>query len=151
MEAQLCFYNETDLKNFAFYKFPKALLFDEKYKNMSDSAKILYMLFYDRLFMSQENHHTYSDENGILYIRYNLKSIMQDTNWSRNKVNRALDCLTEYNLIVQERESLGLAYRIYVSKLIVDNSGVGSKRTQGGFKTNPGVGSKRTPNKTNIL
>lgn len=128
MRTQLCFYTENDLKNFTYYKFPKALLFDAKYKNMSDSAKILYMLFYDRLFLSQENSETYADENGILYIHYKLQSIMKDTNWSRDKAKRALACLSEYGLILQEREKRGLSYRIYVSKLIVDNFEVGSKR-----------------------
>lgn len=121
MKPQLCFYTETDLKNFSYYKFPKALLFDEKYKNMSDSAKILYMLFYDRLFLSQESaqkSHTFCDENGLLYIRYSVQDVMKDANWSRSKVLRALECLTEYNLIIQERESKGLSYRIYVSKLV---------------------------------
>lgn len=126
MNGELCFYNETDLKNFSFYKFPKALLADAKYRNMSDAAKILYMLFYDRLFLSQKN--AYCDEHGLLYIYYTLQQIIADTGWSREKAKRALACLSDYGLIVQERSTRGQAYRIYVSKLNVDNFEVGSKR-----------------------
>ena len=126
MASQLVFYTDNDLKNFTFYKFPKALLSDPHYRDMSDSAKLLYMIFYDRLFLSQKN--AYCDDNGILYIHYSLKDIIDTTGWSRDKAKRALKCLEEFNLILLDRKSRGLAYRIYVSKLIVDNLGVGSKR-----------------------
>ena len=126
MKSQLAFYSDSDLKNFTFYKFPKALLSDPHYKNMSDSAKLLYMIFYDKLFLSQKN--AFCDEHGILYIYYSLQDIMETTGWSRDKAKRALKCLEEFNLILLDRKSRGLAYRIYVRTLIVDNLGVGSKR-----------------------
>lgn len=126
MKTELVFFTDNDLKNFTFYKFPKALLSDSHFRNMSDSAKLLYMIFYDRLFLSQKN--AYCDENGLLYIFYSLQEIMATTGWSREKAKRALKCLEDFQLILLSRKSKGLAYRIYVSKLIVDNLGVGSKR-----------------------
>ena len=156
--GELVFYSEEDVKNFTFYKFPKALFSEAKYRDLSESAKILYMIYYDRLMLSMENR--YYDENGIVFIYYSIKDIMTELNWSRDKVKRAMHCLDDNELIVLERESSGLAYRIYVTKLVVDekpkektfeepSKKVGSKRAQGGLKTSPGVGSKRAPNKTN--
>ena len=47
--GQLALFCEDDLRNFNFYKFPKALFTEPEYRDLSDSAKILYMIFYDRL------------------------------------------------------------------------------------------------------
>ena len=116
---QLAYFTETDLKNFTFYKFPKALLDEEEYKGMKDSAKILYMVFYDRLMLSQEN--AFKDENGFLYIYYDYSEAAAKMHWSVDKVGRAAKELEEHGLIIRERAKRGMSYRIYVSKLIVDN------------------------------
>lgn len=140
--GDFAFFNKDDLKNFVFYKFPKALFSDPQYRDISDSAKILYMIFYDRLTLSQEN--KFYDENGIVYIKYSIKAVMKELGWSREKVRRALECLEEHQLILQERAKAGLSYRIYVSKLDKKPpEEVDSKRDQGGLETRPGVDSKR--------
>ena len=145
--GQLALFCEDDLRNFNFYKFPKALFTEPEYRDLSDSAKILYMIFYDRLCLSQENR--FYDDNGVLYIYYSIKSIMEELGWSREKVKRALYCLDENELIILAREKAGVRYKIYVSKLTKPSEKVGSKRAQSGLETSPGVGSKRAPNKTN--
>ena len=154
--GDFAFFNRDDLKNFVFYKFPKALFSDPRYRDISDSAKILYMIFYDRLTLSQEN--KFYDENGIVYIKYSIKAVMKELNWSREKVRRALECLEEHQLILQERPKAGLSYRIYVAKLAnKPDEEVDSKRDQGGLETRPGVDSKRDHinktkyNKTNYI
>lgn len=153
--GNLVFYSEEDVKNFTFYKFPKALFSEPKYRGLSDAAKILYMIFYDRLILSIDNR--YFDENGIVFIYFTINQVIAELGWSRDKVKRAMHCLEDNDLIVLERESAGLAYRIYVTKLVIEEKKdpeepqkeVGSKRAQGGIKISPGVGSKRAPNKTN--
>lgn len=155
--GNLVFYSEEDVKNFTFYKFPKALFSEPKYRGLSDAAKILYMIFYDRLMLSIDNR--YFDENGIVFIYFTINQVIAELGWSRDKVKRAMHCLEDNDLIVLERESAGLAYRIYVTKLVIEEKkeleepqkGVGSKRAQGGIKISPGVGSKRAPNKTNNI
>ena len=44
-----------------FYKMPQAL-FSDKYSQLSNDAKILYMLLLDRKSLSEKNH--FNDENG---------------------------------------------------------------------------------------
>ena len=68
--GELVFYSEEDVKNFTFYKFPKALFSEPKYRGLSDAAKILYMIFYDRLMLSIDNR--YFDENGIVFIYFTI-------------------------------------------------------------------------------
>lgn len=147
--GDFAFFNCNDLKNFTFYKFPKALFSDPQYRDISDSAKILYMIFYDRLNLSLENR--YYDENGIVYIKYSLKAVMSELGWSREKVRRAQECLEEHELIYLWRPKAGVSYRIYVAKLDKKPyEKVDSKRDQGGLETRPGVDSKRDHiNKTN--
>lgn len=141
------FFNQSDFDNYMFYKFPKAIMGKEsEYKDMSDSAKILYMLFYDRLTYSLKKKRF--DKNGDLYVFFTLNQISDETGWSREKARRALATLEERGLIVQKRDKVGLAFRIYVKKLVYDepeeeDAGVDSKRDEGGIKTSPGVDSKR--------
>ena len=49
------YYHLNEKDEFSFYKFPKAL-FNEKYKDISNEAKLLYSLLYDRLSLSNHNH-----------------------------------------------------------------------------------------------
>lgn len=147
------FFNQSDFQNYMFFKFPRAIMGKKsKYKDLSDSARILYMLFYDRLTYSMEKRRF--DKNGDIYIFFTLNQIIEETGWSREKARRALAALEEYNLIVQKRDKTGLAFRIYVRKLVDDDdqdeeqyknhdSEVDSKRDQGGIETSPGVVSKR--------
>ena len=144
------FFNQSDFQNYMFFKFPRAIMGKKsKYKDLSDSARILYMLFYDRLTYSMEKRRF--DQNGDIYIFFTLNQIIDETGWSREKARRALVALEEYDLIVKKREKAGLAFRIYVRKLVDEDedqdenhdSEVDSKRDQGGIETSPGVVSKR--------
>lgn len=147
------FFNQSDFQNYMFFKFPRAIMGkNSKYKDLSDSARILYMLFYDRLTYSIEKKRV--DKNGDIFIFFTLNQIIEETGWSREKARRALASLEEYELIVQKREKAGLAFRIYVRKLIDDDEEkqspeVVSKRDQGGIETSPGVVSKRDLIKNN--
>ena len=141
--GDFAFFNCDDLKNFTFYKFPKALFSDPQYRDISDSAKILYMIFYDRLTLSLEN--KFYDENGLVYINYSIESVMEELGWSKNKVKRALTCLEDNQMIMRSRPKANRAYRIYVTKLDkkpveegVQNGPVGGpKRTRRGSQTDP--------------
>lgn len=147
------FYKAEDLKNFNFYKFPKALFYEPEYRNLPDSAKILYMIFYDRLNYSLENR--FWDENGLVYIFYSINEVMAELGWSREKVRRALACLEENRMIILDRAKRGLKYRIYVAKLCKKGTStrpeeVDSKRDQGGLETRPPYSNTNNINNNNI-
>jgi len=135
--GDLCFYTDDDLKNFNFYKFPKALFSEPEYRGISDSAKILYMIFYDRMFYSHDNR--YIDDLGMVYIHYSIKEVMEELGWSREKVKRALYCLEENELICLSRKKVGTKYRIYVSKM--DKSKESKKKKRA--RNESTLGSKR--------
>ena len=67
-----------------FYKMPQAL-FSDKYSQLSNDAKILYMLLLDRKSLSEKNH--FNDENGntvVLYSKVYLFFCKQNVNKYKN-------------------------------------------------------------------
>lgn len=48
------YYYGSEAEQYTFYSFPKALFSNDRYKNMSDGAKILYGLMLDRLCLSDK-------------------------------------------------------------------------------------------------
>ena len=56
-----------ETENIRFYKLPKELFLNPKYKNMSITAKVLYAFLYDRLSLSINNNWV-NDENEVYII-----------------------------------------------------------------------------------
>lgn len=84
-----------------FYKIPKQLMLEKKYKKMKDSAKILYSILYERTNLSIENN-WFDDENRA-YIICTFDEIQTFFGCSRDKVNNALKDLEKFNLIKKEK------------------------------------------------
>lgn len=80
-----------------FYKIPKQLMLEAKYKKMKDSAKILYSILYERTDLSIKNN--WFDENEDAYIICTLDEMQIYFGASRDKVNNALKDLEKYELI----------------------------------------------------
>lgn len=98
------------LSNFNFYKankaygelylqFPKVFLYSDKYKDLSDSAKIAYMVFKDRLQYSIRNN--WVDKDGNVYFIYTTNEIMNLLNCSINSVTKIKKELIEKGLLLQ--------------------------------------------------
>ncbi|HEL9630580.1 TPA: replication initiator protein A, partial [Streptococcus suis] len=68
-----------EVRNNQFYQFPQWLL-EEPYNKLSDRAKIMYMLLWDRRKLSAKNE--WYDENGIVYVNYTNKRLMEKLNCS---------------------------------------------------------------------
>ena len=62
-----CYYG-SEADQYTFYRLPKALFTDSRYKNLSDGAKILYGLMLDRMALSMKN--GWLDERNRVYIFY---------------------------------------------------------------------------------
>lgn len=69
------YFKTSDVKNFAFYKVPKAL-FEEKYKSVSTDAKMLYGLLLDRMYLSVKN--GWIDKQGRVYQYFTIKSAQKN-------------------------------------------------------------------------
>ena len=103
---------------FAFYRIPKALFIDEKFKELSTDAKVLYGLLLDRMSLSLKNQ--WLDADNKVYIIFTTEEIMEALNCGNQKACRLMAEL-ERNvcLIERRRQGLGKPNLIYVKNFAV--------------------------------
>ena len=63
----------TEAEQFSFYRIPKLLFTDKRFKDLSAEAKILYGLLLDRMSLSAKN--GWLDQEGRVYIVYTVEDI----------------------------------------------------------------------------
>ncbi len=78
---------------------PKVLFQMAKYKNLSNTAKILYSLFLDRLKFAVQN--GWVDHNGDLYVIYPKSEMKKDLNTTRYGVDQAVQELVQVGNLVR--------------------------------------------------
>ena len=64
------YYYGNEAEQYILYRLPKALFTDERYRRLSDGAKILYGLMLDRMGLSIKN--SWLDERSRVYIIQSL-------------------------------------------------------------------------------
>lgn len=105
---------------FAFYRIPKALFTDERFKSISAEAKILYGILLDRMSLSRKN--GWLDEQGRVFIIFTLDEVMEAIGCADQKATKLLNELdSKAGLIERKRQGLGKPNLIFV-KNFVDNS-----------------------------
>ena len=67
---QLDYYYGIEAEQFSFYRVPRLLIKDERFKKLSSDAKLLYGLMLDRMSLSMKNE-WFDDENRA-YIIYTI-------------------------------------------------------------------------------
>ena len=105
------FYYGQEADQFTFYRLPKALIVDARFKEISNNAKLLYGLMLDRMSLSARS--GWFDEENRVFIKYAITSIMEDLNCSKMTAVGALKELHEIGLIDMIQEN-GKANIIYV-------------------------------------
>jgi len=108
--------NNLKIEQSGFCLFPKELFTDDKYKNISNDAKLLYTLMLDRVSLSAKN--DWVDSNGCVYIYFTLEEVQNTLNCGRNKGVKIMAELDEVELITRVKQGLGKPAKIYVKKLI---------------------------------
>lgn len=109
------YYYGIEAEQFSFYRVPRLLIKDERFKNLSSDAKLLYGLMLDRLALSIKNN--WLDDNNRVYIHYTLDNIMEDLGCAREKCTKVLaelDSKKGIGLIEKKRQGLGKPDIIYV-------------------------------------
>ena len=109
------YYYGIEAEQFSFYRVPRLLIKDERFKELSSDAKLLYGLMLDRMSLSMKN--GWLDEENRAYIHYTLDSIMEDLGCAREKCAKVLaelDSKKGIGLIEKKRQGLGRPDIIYV-------------------------------------
>ena len=113
---EINYFYKSQVDQYNFIRIPKELVTGEIFPSLSVSAKILYGMLLDRMTMSMKNR--WIDDEGKVYIIYQISEIQEDINISKRKV---VDCLTELEgigLIQKKRQGSGLPNQIYVKNFI---------------------------------
>lgn len=120
MDKIFDYYYGIEAEQFSFYRIPRQLIKDKRFKCLSSDAKLLYGLMLDRMSMSMRN--GWLDEENRVYIIYTLDNIIDDLNSSRPtcvKILKELDCI---GLIEKRRRGRGKPDIIYVKNFLNSDS-----------------------------
>ena len=111
--------NEAD--TYSFYRIPKQLIIDDRFKELSNDAKILYGLMLDRMALSVKN--GWFDRQKRVFIYYSMEEVMEHLNCSKNKALKSLSELdTEdgIGLIERVKQGQGKPTIIFVKNFLLD-------------------------------
>ena len=119
------FYTADKAYGELYFQFPKVFLYSDKYKDLSDSAKIAYMVFKDRLQYSIKN--SWVDENNHVYFIFTINEMMKLWNCSNKKAIKIKKELEEKNLLLQINSGFdpklkkNLPNKLYLADLEVES------------------------------
>ena len=114
-----CFYG-GQAEQFSFYRLPKALFVDLRFRGVSAEAKFLYGLLLDRMGLSMKN--GWMDATGRVYIIFTTEDIMEALYCADNKATKLMKELEGCGLIERQRRGLGRPSLIYVKNFISESS-----------------------------
>lgn len=109
------YYYGIEAEQFSFYRVPRLLIKDVRFKGLSSDAKLLYGMMLDRMSLSMKN--GWLDDENRAYIIYTIDAIMEDLGCSKptcTKIMRELDSDNGIGLIEKKRRGLGKPDIIYV-------------------------------------
>ena len=109
------YYYGIEAEQFSFYRIPRLLIKDKRFKGLSSDAKLLYGLMLDRMSLSMKN--GWLDAENRVYIHYTIENIMEDLDCAKAtavKIIAELDSKKGIGLIKKKRQGLGRPDIIYV-------------------------------------
>ena len=127
----LDYYYGNEAEQYSFYRIPKALLTDPRYKSVSIEAKVLYGLLLDRMSLSAQN--GWHDNTGRVYIYYTVNDVCQDIGCGRNKAMRLLadlDTVKGIGLIERKKQGQGRPDKIFVKRITVQENAENAPETE---------------------
>ena len=110
----LDYYYGTEAEQYSFYRVPKTLLTDSRYKGVSIEAKVLYGLLLDRMSLSVRN--GWMDKDRRVYIYFTQEDAMALMNCGKDKATKLFRELDQggIGLIERKKQGQGRPTRIYV-------------------------------------
>lgn len=102
-------------ENFSFFRIPRALVKDQRFRDLSTDSKLLYGLMLDRMGLSLRN--GWQDTGGRAFIYFTLEEIQATLSCGHNKAVRLMAELERYDLIERVKQGQGKPAKIYVKKI----------------------------------
>ena len=115
----LDYYYGNEAEQYSFYRVPKTILTDPRYKGVSIEAKVLYGLLLDRMGLSVRN--GWMDSDGRVYIYFTQEDAMTLMNCGKDKATKLFRELDTdgIGLIERRKQGQGRPARIYVKNFIL--------------------------------
>ena len=108
----------AEAEQFSFYRIPKVLFTEERFKSISAEAKVLYGLLLDRMSLSAKN--GWLDEKSRVYIIFTIEDIMASMGCANQKAGKLLyELESNSHLIERRRQGLGKPNLIYVKNFVL--------------------------------
>ena len=123
---QFRYYYKNQAEQFNFYKIPKVLFTDARFKGLSAEAKILYGLMLDRMSLSKKN--GWVDNQDRIYIYFTLEDVLELMGCGQGKAVRLfaeLDSGKGIGLIERKKQGQGKPAKIYVKNFLEDEAADG--------------------------
>ncbi len=86
---------QNDVNSFKYIQIPIQLITSELFNSVSDGAKILYGLLFNRLSLSVSN--KMCDEKGRYYVYYTIENVVRDMNICNTKAKKLFAELVNIN------------------------------------------------------
>lgn len=109
------YYTDKDNDLLIYFKLPKVLMVAEKYKKLSNDAKLLYAYYFNLNTMSMER--GWKDANGRYYVKLKNKNAMLFVGCASEKLNNLKTQLEKFGLIETHRMGQGKTNKTYVLRL----------------------------------
>ena len=115
----LDYYYGNEAEQYSFYRIPKTLLTDPRYKDVSIEAKVLYGLLLDRMGLSVKN--GWMDSEKRIYIYFTQEDAMNLMSCGKDKATKLFRELDKdgIGLIERKKQGQGRPTRIYVKNFIL--------------------------------
>ncbi|MDR3277597.1 MAG: replication initiator protein A [Oscillospiraceae bacterium] len=107
-------YKICDIIRFEFFRLPKALFANPRYRAMSSDAKLTYALLFERLSLSMQN--GWSNDKVEVFLIYTREDIAEELGVTYKKAMAAFRELIANGLIFEIRCGRGMANKIFITK-----------------------------------
>ena len=127
----------NEAEQFTFYRIPKALFTNPRFKSITDDAKILYGLMLDRMGLSIKNR--WLDDQDRVFIYFTLEDVQEYIGCQRDKGMKLLaelDTDKGVGLIERVKQGLGKPTIIYVRQFIDRTDLQRSEKSTSGHREN---------------
>lgn len=112
-DMQLDYFYGAEGEAYRFYQIPALLLEEKEYREITDTAKILYGILLSRLALSRKNNWI-EPGTGRIFILYNRVEIAEMMGRSPNTITNAMNQLLNVGLVKKKKQGQGKADIIYV-------------------------------------
>jgi hypothetical protein len=137
-QAPLGYYYGDEANQYTFYRLPKVLFTDDRYKGMSDGAKILYGLMLDRMALSAKN--GWLDDRNRVFIYFTLEDVQEYMSCKHEKAVKLLaelDMDKGIGLIERVKRGQGKPTIIYVRKFVAGTETLTSENQKSRLPVSP--------------